>query len=77
MSGRQASFFDAAEMAPQVRTAAPVVAVAPAERPATWRAPTRGEEACAACGGAAPFGLGATHLCRAHLPFGFMPGERC
>lgn len=74
---RQASFFDVAEMAPQVRTAAPVVPRVSAEaRPEGWRAPTKGDEACAACGGRAAYGLGATHLCRAHLPAGFLPGER-
>lgn len=62
--------------AAQVRVAAQAAALGPGERPAGWRAPTRGEHACGRCGGAAGFGLGEQWFCRACAPADFLPAGR-
>lgn len=81
---RQSSFFDPAEVGPR-RTprpiaptplAAPAKVLDPAQRPADWRAPTKGEEACRGCAGAACYGLHGAWFCYHCRPAGFLPKDR-
>lgn len=72
--------FDFGAEARKPTAAAPVAAkpdlLAVGERPADWRAPSKGEEACAVCTGAACYAMGPTAWCRHHVPPGFLPGSR-
>lgn len=81
---RQPSFFDPAEVGPRLRPRVdpiapppPAVTVLPeSQRPANWRAPTEGEEACVRCAGAACFGLHRTWYCYDCRPADFLPKDR-
>lgn len=83
---RQPGFFDPAEVGPRPRPRAisiappppadAVEALDPALRPAGWRAPTLGEEACRGCAGAACYGLHGAWYCYDCVPAGFLPKDR-
>ena len=82
---RQSSFFDPAEVGPTLRPrpispppppAEPARVLAPADRPADWRAPTKGEETCRGCAGAACYGEHGAWYCYHCRPAGFLPKDR-
>lgn len=62
----------------QIEPVASPLASRPFGRCAAWRAPTRGEYACAhpGCGCACGFGLGDRWFCREHLPADYLPAAR-
>jgi hypothetical protein len=76
---RQTSLFDRSEVGPTRRAtpiaiapAAPVEVLPEGQRPADWRAPTVGEEACARCGGAACCGDRGRFYCWTCKPADFL-----
>jgi hypothetical protein len=82
---RQSSFFDPAEVGPRPTPRPPIAppppaeparALSPQERPAAWRAPTKGEEACYGCAGAACYGQDGRWFCYDCRPAGFLPKDR-